>query len=152
MKWLFCGAGVVLLAALLLTGYKKLGARSTDDVDGGVVKRCSGDDAPKVIESAEIVEFHCVVSLIAAAEPGELDKEADASFLEALQEVVSRHDLAAHNGFVHTVSGLPEMYGARLDIRYASGESIYAHDNQSCFLALEAMLDLSALFMAQNEE
>ncbi|MBQ8249333.1 MAG: hypothetical protein IJY93_05555 [Clostridia bacterium] len=184
MKWLLCGAGVVLLAGLLLVGYKKMNTKSTDDVDGGVVKHQSGDDSPKVIESAEITEFHCEFSLLAAAEPEELENriykldalykgetvhctykrygrgapaesfefEADAAFLESLQEIVSRHDLASHNGYVHTVSGLPDMYGALIDIRYASGESIYAHNNQDCFMTMESMGELNKLFMSQGKQ
>jgi len=38
------------------------------------------------------------------------------------------------------------MYGAKLDIQYASGESIYAYDNQDCFIPLEAMQELVELF------
>ena len=51
---------------------------------------------------------------------------ADHSFMYKLQEVVSRYDLAQYNGMDISVSGLPEMYGASLQIVYASGERIYA--------------------------
>ncbi|MBQ3031186.1 MAG: hypothetical protein IJD29_01695, partial [Anaerotignum sp.] len=53
---------------------------------------------------------------------------ADHSFMYELQEVVSRYDLAQYNGMDVSVSGLPEMYGASLQIVYASGESISASD------------------------
>jgi len=182
MKWVFCGAGIVLLAAILLLGYKKTNEKSSDDIDGGVVTYTSGNDAPKVIESSDITEFHCEFSLFAFTEPSEIDSgvytmdvirenetvhctfkwrgrgsssgkatfETDTAFLKALQEIVSKHDLAVHNGFVHTVSGLPDMFGAFLDIKYASGETIYAHDNQDCFLSMEAMCDLTALFKSKT--
>lgn len=77
---------------------------------------------------------------------------ADEAFLARLQEIVLRHDLARHNGYCCRVSGLPDMYGATLDVRYASGESIYAHDNQNQFLASGALKDLYDLFTAGGTE
>lgn len=77
---------------------------------------------------------------------------ADASFMTSLQEIVSKYDFAQHNGYISKVSGLPQMYGAKLDIGYASGESIYAYDNQDCFLSFEAMKELVELFSPREEE
>ena len=74
---------------------------------------------------------------------------ADHSFLYKLQEVVSEYDLAQYNGMDISVSGLPEMYGASLQIVYASGERISASDNQDCFLPLAAMEELESLFRQQ---
>ena len=71
---------------------------------------------------------------------------ADALFMMRLWKIVSKYDFAQHNGYVSKVSGLPHMYGAKLDILYASGESIYAYDNQDCFIPLEAMRELVELF------
>ena len=42
------------------------------------------------------------------------------------------------------------MYGEQIDIKYASGESIYAHDNQDGFLQTEAMVELIELFSSFN--
>ena len=72
--------------------------------------------------------------------------ETDSSFMAKLQDVVSKYDLAKHNGYTHHVSGLPDMNGEQIDIKYASGESIYAHDNQDGFLPMEAMEELIELF------
>lgn len=72
--------------------------------------------------------------------------ETDSSFMLRLQEIVSKYDLAKHNGYTHHVSGLPDMYGEHIDIKYASGESIYAHDNQDGFLQMDAMVELIELF------
>ena len=72
-------------------------------------------------------------------------------FMDALQKVVAEHDLAQHNGLSYRVSGLPEGYGALLTVDYASGEHIYASDNQNCFLSIDAMEALEALFYAQIE-
>ena len=71
---------------------------------------------------------------------------ADRSFMEQLQALISAHNLSQHNGYSYSVSGLPDMYGAMLDVRYASGESIYAYNNQDVFLAYEALEDLFVLF------
>lgn len=72
--------------------------------------------------------------------------KTDASLMTKLQEIVSKYNFAQHNGYSSTVSGLPDMYGAKLDIKYLSGESIYAYDNQDNFLSLDAMEELVALF------
>ena len=72
--------------------------------------------------------------------------ETDSSFMAKLQEIVKKYDLAKHNGYTHHVSGLPDMYGAKVDIKYASGESIYAYDNQDCFIPFEAIEELIELF------
>ncbi|MBQ3077145.1 MAG: hypothetical protein IJC43_04750, partial [Clostridia bacterium] len=76
---------------------------------------------------------------------------ASHDFLSALQKVVAKHDLAQHNGLSYRVSGLPEGYGAKLSVTYASGESIHASNNQSCFLSFDAMEALEALFLSQVE-
>jgi len=74
---------------------------------------------------------------------------AGADFMDALQKLVAGYDLARFNGRVSTVSGLPDMYGERLEICYDSGESIYAHNNQSGFLPKEARQAMLALFAAE---
>ena len=71
---------------------------------------------------------------------------ADHSFMYRLQEVIAKYDFAQYNGTSITVSGLPEMYGASLQVVYASGERIYASNNQECFLPLAAMEELEMLF------
>jgi len=70
----------------------------------------------------------------------------DASFMAKLQDIVSKYDFAKYNGNVYKVSGLPEQYGATLDITYASGESIYSANNEECFLETQAMSELAELF------
>ncbi len=186
MKWLFIGLGCALAAAAVTGGIwavcKKSSEQNTDHIDGGVVKRYWAD-APKVIESKEIAEFHCTISLLtscdvddlghrvykldAAVKDGEVlvkydwydrqggsDKaeyKADAVFMVRLQEIVTAYDFAKHNGYYHTVSGLPDMYGEILDIVYASEERIYVHDNQSGFLPYEAEKALVFLFGAATK-
>ena len=67
-------------------------------------------------------------------------------FMRQLQEIVKAYDFAKYNGNECFVSGLPDMYGAKIHIVYASGESIYASDNQDNFLPFEAMQALIELF------
>lgn len=82
----------------------------------------------------------------------EHDFTTDASFMTSLQEIVSKYDFAQYNGYISKVSGLPDMYGAKLDIKYASGESIYANDNQDCFISPDAITELVELFSSYTME
>ena len=177
---------ILSLILLMTMGFSGCGLprRNTDDIDGGVVTRNSGDDSPKVIESTEIISYGSEFSFISSFfdeesklagkvyklsavmeddtvkakfdwhdRAGNGDKyefQTDSSFMTKLQKIVSKYDLAKHNGYTHHVSGLPDMYGEQIDIKYASGESIYAHDNQDGFLQMEAMVELIELFSSFN--
>lgn len=72
-------------------------------------------------------------------------------FMKELQSIVSVHEFAKFNGDESSVSGLPDMYGAKIHIVYASGESIYSSDNQNNFLPKEAMTELVKLFLMQKK-
>lgn len=166
----------------MLSNFHRRTRENSDDIDGGVVKRYWAD-MPKIIESTEIVRFHCTISLFAVYDTewlgnrlyeldafleddkvrvkyhwyernGGSDRAeyiADADFMVQLQKIVAAYDFAQHNGYTHTVSGLPYMYGETLDIRYESGEVIHVHDNQSGFLSFEAIKELIALFGAATK-
>ena len=186
-NWLFIGLGTVIAAAAIAGGIAVLCRKSAkqtsdEDIDGGVVKRY-WRDAPKVIKSGEIAEFHYEVSLFALCDVddlgyrvytldaiaedgkvfvkydwrernGESDKaqyEADTNFMARLQQIVTSYDFAQYNGYYHTVSGLPDMYGESLNIVYASGESINVHDNQNVFLPIDASRALIMLFGAATK-
>ena len=71
-------------------------------------------------------------------------------FMRNLQDTVRTYDFAKFNGEVYSVSGLPDMYGAKIHIVYASGESIYSSDNQSNFLPVEAITELVELFLSEK--
>ena len=147
-----------------------------DDVpiDGGATDN-SDTNAPKSIESTQIISFNCRFSTMDVDEPGELGNHiyflqakpenggvkgmyqvqdtgeehsfrASQNFLGELQTLVAIYQIAQHNGHVYTVAGLPNEYGAQLNVQYTSGESIYANDNQDNFLTLEAMNELLKLF------
>lgn len=174
MKPIYIGiaAAMLALAVIALTACK--GKQETDDIDGGVQHRVD-TTAPKVIQSTEIVSFSCRCSLLTRSEEDtalagniyELQADATAGsyrvlvpgktrvhqtftpgkdFFVTLQKIVSENDLAQYNGEFYTVSGLPPEFGAKLNIRYASGESIQSSNNQSCFLSLKAVEELEALF------
>ena len=147
-------------------------------IDGGVIHNYHNVNAPRKIESTELIKFHCVFSLLDLAEPsflgnrvyrldaelenqtvkgcldwycnGDGEKtsfEADPSFMNKLQAIVAKYNLAQHNGYTYTVNGLPDMYGAKLDIQYKNGEYIYAHNNEDCFLSMEMMEESVKLFI-----
>lgn len=173
--WLL--AASVATALLLLAVFARRQDNRIEE-DGGTRHRVD-TNAPKVIGSTEITYFRCefstrdrmiedcaiaglVITLEASADGASysLDRgsETDAqgsfrpdeAFFRKLQQVVSRYDLAQYNGQFCTVSGLPPGFGIKLEIRYASGETIEASDNQSCFLPVEAMEELVALFQEEK--
>ena len=151
-----------------------LHSEDDDPIDGGATDN-SDTNAPKSIESTQIISFDCRFSTMDVDEPGKLGNHiyflqarlenggvkgmyqvrdtgeeysfrASQNFLGEVQTLVAIYDLAQHNGHDYTVAGLPDEYGARLNVQYASGESIYAYDNQDNFLTLEAMNELLKLF------
>jgi len=169
---IFAAAFTVFFVSGNLSGTTATGGGRIDNTD---------PNAPKVIESTEIVEFHCEFSTLTLAEaeklrrgvysleavleenkvagsysiriPGEEGENicftAEPSFLTALQELVEKYDFVRHNGLSVRVSGLPNLYGVRLQVEYASGEFIHAYHNQSRFLTIEEMVAMEALFYEQ---
>jgi len=95
-------------------------------LESGVVKGC--------------LDWHC------GGEGEKTTFETAPEFMENLHEIVIKYDLAKHNGYTRVVSGLPDMFGSKLDVRYDSGEYIYAHNNQDCFLSMEMMEETVKLF------
>lgn len=172
MKYWYLGAAALVLtiAAGALLCRKKTSPEP--EIDGGV-RHSVDENAPKVIRSTEITSFYCKFSttdrmrgdspiaghIITLQADGSIATYAlwghpetsgsfipDAAFFRQLQKTVAQYDFAQYNGQHYTVSGLPPDHGMKLEIRYASGESIRSSDNQSCFLPLEAMEALVALF------
>ncbi len=70
----------------------------------------------------------------------------DLSFMQKLQDVVKQGNMARYNGISEEVQGLPEDFGADLKIDYATGERVYAHNNEDCFFEVEEMMALEELF------
>ena len=74
------------------------------------------------------------------------DFTTDASFMVNVQKIVSNYNFAKYNGCISKVSGLPDMYGAKLNITYASNETIYACNNQDMFIPFEAVEEFIEIF------
>ncbi|MBQ4067546.1 MAG: hypothetical protein IJD22_07880 [Clostridia bacterium] len=180
-KMFYVIAGIALavvtvpILVCLTTGCKKA---DPDTIDGGVVKSYTDPDAPKVIESTEITDFDCTVSMLSSSyeefrgreysfkatlqdnsvkgtysyytrgsdDRADYSFEADDGFMSSLYGIVSKYELSQHNGYYHFVSGLPAMYGSKLTVLFASGEKIYASDNQSSFIGADVLRELIALF------
>ena len=75
--------------------------------------------------------------------------KAEQSFMERLQRIIEEHNLAKNNGVCVEVKGLPDMYGAKLMVDYASGERIYTSNNQDNFLSVNVMKAMLRLFRTQ---
>ena len=121
-----------------------------------LIAACDVDDLGHRVYTlnAELKDGEVLVKYDWRERGGESDKAeytADADFMVRLQEIVTTYDFAKHNGYYHTVSGLPDMYGESLHILYASGERIDVHDNQSGFMPLEAQKALITLFGAATK-
>ena len=178
---------IVLIVALLLVRYFCLKSRKIDlpfedddVIEGGVVRRYNDPDAPKTIESSEIVSFslnlhyyvdegaiECGVHDMQAyinegkvkgsysfhnrcGEGSSFNFECEEAFMNELDKIIKENNLSNHNGYFHKVSGLPDMYGASLNVEYISGEKLYAYDNQSNFIEETAMEELIGLFSKQK--
>lgn len=180
MIWLIFG---VLFTTVLLMGCSKSQPKNTADEEGGV-RIDTSYDAPKEIQSTDIIHFYCEFSNLtmmneetflenkvyeleallkdgkvqceyetyAGGEGSKETFEAEARFLKEIQKIIKNHNLIQHNGYSYRVSGLPDQFGAVLQVEYESGEKIYASDNQSNFLSVAVMEDLDELFRAQFEE
>lgn len=172
MKWRF--SALAAMPMMLLTGCFPHSKRDTEAIDGGQTHYVN-KNAPKAVRSQLITFFYCEFSatdrplnesavagryytLYAGENGGSFEARAggdvfakrsfdpDDRFFAQLQQIVSKYDLAQYNGEFYTVAGLPPDLGIKLNIRYASDEQIYASDNQSCFLPLQAMEELVCLF------
>lgn len=64
----------------------------------------------------------------------------------ALVSLVREHDVAKNNGFHSRTHGLPQDFGGRVRIRYASGEEISFSDNQTPVLSIPLARTIAALF------
>lgn len=131
----------------------------------GGVRDWTDSGAPKAITSKEINSFkcefnyiyYCVFSItrqednvlcvgdIYESNNNIFNFEATAPLetLDELQAIVEEHNFVALNGEARIVDGLPEHQGGKLLIEYASGEEIYAYNNQ---FSLLSDLQSAALF------
>ena len=155
--------------------------READVIDGGVRHR-TDEDAPRVIVSENITSFELETShfSIADGEDGghysmkaelcgdfaetkfsrrerngkalSCEYTRDADFMKKLYGIVKRYDFAQYNGKYYHVSGLPDMYGSEICVTFDSGESIRSRNNQTPFIPVEAVRELSDLFKSKTNE
>ncbi|MDD4797204.1 MAG: hypothetical protein PHO66_05505 [Eubacteriales bacterium] len=145
-----------------------------EDLPGGRRDR-TNPDAPKTIVSKDLLSFvyegalsgydGCHFSL-ARHDDGalctgwgqrdgvvfNLEFMAALSSLDALQAVIDEYGLANVNGINIQVNGLPPYLGDFLVARYASGEEIFATNNQSPLIRQDARLALFRFFSDLADE
>ena len=151
MKAVWC----IMLAALACLLFTACRPAEEAPLCGGVTDR-TDHSAPKVIESREIAALSASfwtqdeegrgmrwelsarrdgsgVSVRvggASQEEAQAEAQADAAFLEAVQEVLGRFELAKLNGIDRVTAGLPPAFSpTRLSVDYASGERLYFQMN-----------------------
>ena len=160
--------------ALLMTG---CGKNAEQEIICGGTTKDNDPNAPKVIESTEIVGFSVAVFLAERWTDGEdhrFDFEikpdetgvltayeqhsgirypADEALLNALQEVIAQNNLAAMNGIYEVTAGLPPEYQPRrLNVEYASGETLsYTVDNDPYETWAVQICDVFADWFYANE-
>lgn len=173
---------LLALAAALLTGcavrHASAGTDTEPDApdpgDGYTVDR-SDPDAPKAIQSKQVIAIDCWFSTMDDAEPGALGNHIyqlsaklssgavrgsyevsdtgesrsfrdSHDFLNQVFELADRYELAQLNGHAVEAKGLPKEYGVELDIQYASGEHIRVYDNQENVLPYNFLNETVKLF------
>ena len=67
-------------------------------------------------------------------------------FMSELEKLLRERNISNHNGYYHTVSGLPYFFGSTLEAHFKSGEKIEFHDNQRNLLDVDTMQALCKLF------
>lgn len=82
---------------------------------------------------------------------GNLKFVSDGAIMKDLYKLFAKHNLAQYNGISYTVSGLPEGYGAEIGIDFESGEHVYSHNNQSCFLSDEFGVELGEIMRKHSK-
>ena len=71
---------------------------------------------------------------------------SDKALMVKLNEIIKSYDLPSFNGLYEMTAGIPNDYGAELEAVYASGETIEAYSNDSCFISVEAFKEIERLF------
>ncbi len=147
----------------------------------------SVEDAPKTIESRDLVVFICeftteeidgeitvpagtyqLEARLESTHDGDIVKgiyrfgdfddmegigatfEATPAFMEKLQMIVAKNDLAKENGRHLTTEGRPEDSGSSYYLEYADGEYVSAGDNAENFISTETMAELYELFYVES--
>lgn len=193
----------VLLGAFALAGFGGLGActapsgsgesasvsisesgssmlfSSEEPLCGGTTDRTDWD-APKTIESKDIVQYRASFYLVGEWSPGRGDEQyvfevlpdangtpmaseqtsgisypADAELLGALQSIIDDDSLAAENGVYRVTAGLPpEFQFCELNVSYASGETLAftTNNNPDAEWAKDTYLAFANWFAKQGDD
>ena len=72
-------------------------------------------------------------------------------FLEEINGILQKHDIARFNGLYYKVSGLPDFFGASVSVTYASGETLDCYNNQDPFLPLAFIIALCQAYGIEKE-
>lgn len=154
-------AVIAVLIVLIAAGCAFVKPADPEEYISGGTTDNTDPDAPKVIKSEDMTSFYCYVNLLGYdtadyPEITEMKYTFEASLekdgaekMAALQDIVKRYDFAQFNGISRHTAGLPDHFGVKLDINYASGEHIYADHNQDMLLPLEAVRELVVLFRGE---
>ena len=155
---------IAVAAALIVVsvaGCAFMKPSATEEYVSGGTTDNTDPDAPKVIKSEDMTSFYCYVNLLGYdtadyPEITEMKYTFEASLekdgkekMAALQDIVKRYDFAQYNGISRHTAGLPDHFGATIDVSYASGERIYADHNQDTLLPVEAVRELVVLFRGE---
>ncbi|MBE6768573.1 MAG: hypothetical protein E7549_06640 [Ruminococcaceae bacterium] len=176
MIWLIMIPFTLVVGLMLADYAHHISQTTSEEVEeDGCVRNNTNYNAPKTITSTLIISFDCRFSTMDVAEPGTLGNHIyqlqaklengavkgtyqvldtgekrlfrdSHVFLNKVQNLVEKYDLAQYNGQSYEVAGLPGDYGVRLEVVYASGERIYTYNNQDNFLPDGAMNELVKLF------
>ncbi len=159
----------------LLTGCRA--AVEEEPISGGTIDH-SDPDAPHVIKSRDIAEFHAPLwlnerwtaedsrefefqivpdssgTLIASELNSGLSLPADRELLDSLQNVIDQYDLAAMNGMHKFTAGLsPEYQEREIAVHYVSGETLrFLTNNEPDALWEEAIYDTFADWFSRHGE
>ncbi|MCR5099760.1 MAG: hypothetical protein K6B41_00230 [Butyrivibrio sp.] len=72
--------------------------------------------------------------------------EFDGGFMGELYTLIDSYNIAENNGFYENVSGIPEEFGAKINVDFESGEKIIANSNSDNYLNVDFMSELISLF------
>ena len=173
MNNIILAVSVVLVLSLLSSCAGKEMIKE-EDMPGGLRDRSW--DAPKTIQSKEILRFECELSFntikeggydfavfqmvreddyasyqmnayCIGIEPSDLRLEVPLVTLDDLQVLVDQYDLPRYNGIDRQINGLPEDLGSRLLIKYSSGERVSAYDNSGGFMDYRAVNAIHDFFL-----
>ena len=127
------------------------GAQAPKKIQSTTISRFSWEENGRTAFEITRKETHAACSVrfrLQGNRPETRDQfQAPLSALDALQNLIDRHQLVKNNGFSEHVSGLPPAYGGALSVKYASGETLRISSNQSLPIPIEAVDDFDDYFI-----